>query len=114
MYYDFRKAYDLVDSRKLLRKLFHYGLDNSALNLIANYFSDRYQGVKFNRKLSALMSIRLGVPQVSVLGPLFFLPMINDLAFILELACKMFADDTILYDADMDLNIFLNRFLSKN
>jgi hypothetical protein len=39
--------------------------------------------------------------------------MINDLAFILELACKMFADDSTLYDADMELNILLNRFLSK-
>ena len=55
LFIDFRKAFDLVDSRKLLRKLFHYGFDNSALNLIANYFTDRFQGVKFNRKLSSLM-----------------------------------------------------------
>ena len=32
LFIDFRKAFDLVDSRKLLRKLFHYGFDNSALN----------------------------------------------------------------------------------
>ena len=49
---DFRKAFDLVDARKLLRKLFHYGFDNTALNLIANYFTDRYQTVKFNKKKS--------------------------------------------------------------
>jgi hypothetical protein len=47
---DFRKAFDLVDARKLLRKLFHYGFDNTALNLIANYFTDRYQTVNFNMK----------------------------------------------------------------
>jgi hypothetical protein len=40
LFIDFRKAFDLVDSRKLLRKLFHYGFDNSAINLIANYFTD--------------------------------------------------------------------------
>ena len=113
LFIDFRKAFDLVDSKLLLLKLFHYGFDNSALNLIANYFTDRFQGVKFNRKLSSLMSIKLGVPQGSVLGPLFFLLMINDLAFIMELACKMFADDTTLYDADQDLNILINRFLAK-
>ena len=113
LFIDFRKAFDLVDSRKLLRKLFHYGFDNSALNLTANYFTDRFQGVKFNRKLSSLMSIKLGAPQGSVLGPLFFLLMINDLAFIMELACKMFADDTTLYDADQELNILINRFLAK-
>jgi hypothetical protein len=36
LFIDFRKAFDLVDSRLLLRKLFHYGFDASALNLIAN------------------------------------------------------------------------------
>ena len=36
----------------------------------------------------------------SVLGPLFFLIFKNDLAFISELHCKMFADDTTLVDGD--------------
>ena len=44
LFIDFRKAFDLVDSKLLLLKLFHYGFDNSALNLIANYFADRFQG----------------------------------------------------------------------
>ena len=36
LFIDFRKAFDLVDSRILLRKIHHYGFDNQALNLIAN------------------------------------------------------------------------------
>ena len=87
LFIDFRKAFDLIDSRLLLRKLFHYGFDTSALNLIANYFTDRFQTVKFNNKKSNLMSLNLGVPQGSVLGPLFFLLFINNLAFIFELYC---------------------------
>ena len=51
--------------------------------------------------------------QTQVLGPLFFLLMINDLAYIIELMCKLFADDTTLGDVDMDLNILINRFVSK-
>jgi hypothetical protein len=47
LFIDFRKAFDLVDSKKLLRKLFHYGFDNSALDVIANYFNDRHQSVKY-------------------------------------------------------------------
>jgi hypothetical protein len=57
------------------------------------------------------MSINLGVPQGSVLGPLFFLIFINDLAFLLEeIMCKMFADDTTLYDAHEDLDKLISKF----
>jgi hypothetical protein len=50
LFIDFRKAFDLVDSKKLLRKLFHYGFYNSALDMIANYFTDRHQSVKYEKK----------------------------------------------------------------
>ena len=113
LFIDFRKAFDLVDSRKLLRKLFHYGFDNTSLDLVANYFSDRSQSVKYNFQQSQPLNIRLGVPQGSVLGPLFFLIYINDLAFMLSLNCKMFADDTTLYDADEDINKLMLKFTDK-
>jgi hypothetical protein len=113
LFIDFRKAFDLVDSKKLLRKLVHYGFDNSAIKLITNYFLDRFQGVKFKTEISPLMSILLGVPQGSVLGPLFFLLMINDLAYMIELMCKLFADDTTLGDCDKDLNSLITRFVKK-
>ena len=53
------------------------------------------------------------MPQGSVLGPLFFLIMINDLAYIIDLMCKLFADDTTLGDVDKDLNTLINRFVEK-
>ena len=79
--------------------------------MIANYFTNRFQTVKYDNKKSPLMSINLGVPQGSVLGPLFFLIMINDLAFISDLMCKMFADDTTMCDSDKDLTTLINRFV---
>ena len=87
LFIDFRKAFDLVDSRKLLRKLFHYGFDNSACSIISNYFTDRFQSVKYDKKISPIMKISLRVPPGSVLEPLFFLIMINELAFSLDLMC---------------------------
>ena len=113
LFIDFRKAFDLVDATKLLLKLFHYGFDNNSLDLIANYFTQRSQTVKFNNSNSSFESINLGVPQGSVLGPLFFLLFINDLTFIIELICKMFADDTTLYESDENLDILITKFKKK-
>ena len=114
LFIDFRKAFDLVDSSKLLRKLFHYGFDNDSIKLVANYFQCRQQIVKYNNTLTDACDIKLGVPQGSVLGPLFFLIFINDLPYVLpDLCTKLFADDTTIYLADSDLNILINKFSIK-
>ena len=98
LFIDFRKAFDTVDSKLLINKLFHYGFDNLSLKLITNYFEGRSQLVRLNDFLSTMQLIKLGVPQGSVFGPLLFLIFINDLAFLLALACKLFADDTTIYE----------------
>jgi hypothetical protein len=110
LFIDFRKAFDLVDSDLLIKKLFHYGFDNNSLELIKNYFADRKKVVKYNKTLSSKEDITLGVPQGSILSPLFFLIMINDNPYILELSCKLFADDTTLYDEGENLNLLIRKF----
>jgi hypothetical protein len=47
------------------------------------------------------------MPQGSVFGPLLFLIYVNDLPFILELASKLFADDTTLYDASDNIEVLI-------
>jgi hypothetical protein len=38
LFIDFRKAFELDDPNLLILKLFYYGFDNNAINLIRNYF----------------------------------------------------------------------------
>ena len=51
-----------------------------------------------------------GVPQGSVLGPLFFLIYINDLVDDLSSEAKLFADDTLLFTIVYDEAIAADQF----
>ena len=96
-----------------MRKLHHYGFDNLAFNLIANYLCDRFQTVKYENQKFTLLSINLGVPQGSILGPLFYLIFLNDLVFLVDLNCNMFADDTTLSESDSNTSNLISKFKKK-
>ena len=116
LFIDFRKAFELVDSRILLRKLVYYGFDNDSIELITNYFNDRSQTVKIKNKNSNFKEIKLGCVQGGTISPLLFLIFINYLAFLLKeekISCKMFADDTTLYDSDTEINPLISKFKKK-
>ncbi len=105
LFIDFKKAFDTVDSNLLLTKLFHYGFDTASLLLIADYFNNRCQKTKIGSFSSKPNLILLGVPQGSILGPLFFLIFINDLlGFLTDVSAKLFADDTTLYCSGPELD----------
>ena len=95
---DLSKAYDCLPHDLLLAKLSAYGFDESAIALIANYLSNRYQRVKIGSTFSSYLEILRGVPQGSILGPLLFNLFINDLMFFIqETEVCNFADDTTIY-----------------
>jgi hypothetical protein len=114
LFINFRKAFDLVDSRILIVKMFHYGFGNMALDLIRDYFSERQQQTNVGKSSSSFLPIKLGVPQGSVLGPLFFLLFINPLAYYMQDLFKsiLFADDTTLYQSGENLNKLIVKFKS--
>ena len=90
---DLRKAFDTVNHRILLEKLWHYGFRGVSHEYLKSYFQNRKQYVYLNNMSSDLMPITAGVPQGSILGPLCFILFINDLPLYVDAFTVLFADD---------------------
>ena len=69
----------MVDHRLLLRKLDILGLDENAVKWISSYLSQRYQSVSVDGCLSPPLPVQCGVPQGSILGPLFYVLFTGDI-----------------------------------
>ena len=73
-----------------------YGCSSSTVQWFTSYLSDRFQCTNSKGTLSDPLPVSIGVPQGSILGPLFFLLFINDLPLFLpqNTTLTMFADYT--------------------
>ena len=68
---DLSKAFGTINHKLLIAKVDAYGFSEPSLKLIYNQLKDRLQHVKINSTLSEWSELIQGVPQASVLGPLF-------------------------------------------
>jgi len=78
LYVDFKKAFDSVPHIRLLKKLDAYGIKGKLWNWIKTFITNHKQRVCVNRLPSSWSNVINGMPQSSVLGPLFFIIYIND------------------------------------
>ena len=94
VFLDLRKVFDTVDHLLLINKLKSLGVAGKSLEWLRSYLSGRVQQ---SMCVNAL-SLTMGVPQGSMLGPLFFLVYINGIQSELQHSkMTMFADDMVFY-----------------
>lgn len=104
IFIDLMKAFDCVDHKILIQKLEKYGILGNSLELLKNYLKNRKQYVYLNNKKSHLLTVKCGIPQGSILGPLLFSIYVNDI-FDLPLNGKilLFADDAVIIYGETSL-----------
>ena len=98
---DLSAAFDTINHKLLLGKLKkNYGVTGIALSWFESYLSDRKASVKVGNSTSTPLTITIGVPQGSILGPLLFVLYTKELESIAKhygLLVELYADDTQLY-----------------
>ena len=98
VFLDFSKAFDTLDHQILFTTLERYGIRDVALQWIKSYFSCRQQFVQISQTCSPMQTVKCGVPQGSILGPLFFILYIDDLPKTSKLTeLLLFADYTSIF-----------------
>jgi hypothetical protein len=99
---DLSAAFDTIDHQILLDRLSSwFGLNGTVLAWFKSYLSDRVQSVKIGSTLSEPTTLKFGVPQGSVLGPILYSmytsPLSNVISAYDNLKYHFYADDTQLY-----------------
>ena len=97
IYTDFQKAFDSVQHKRLLHKLSVYGIQGKLLIWIKSFLTNRRQRVLLNGSPSDWEAVVSGVPQGTIMGPIFFLLFVNDVPNTLNCKVMLFADDAKLY-----------------
>ena len=99
IYLDMSKAFDTANHARLLRKLHQYGFGGNLLTWLESYLHNRFQRVTIlGATSSPLLTVTLGVPQESILGPMLFLLYVNSLPDAVRSSqIAAFADGTKIF-----------------
>ncbi|CAJ1057143.1 RNA-directed DNA polymerase from mobile element jockey [Xyrichtys novacula] len=99
VFFDIEKAYDMMWKEGLLIKLQGMGIGGRVFNWVKDFLNDRKIQVRIGTEISSKYEVRNGTPQGSVVSPLLFLIMINDVFSEVpaDIGSSLFADDGALW-----------------
>ena len=101
---DLEKAFDLVWHRGLLYKMTQKGLNGNIVNFVADFLSNRSIQVRVGAAMSSSYELQNGTPQGSVISPLLFLLMIDDIDEPEDgVKLSLFADDSAAWKSGSNL-----------
>jgi len=121
VFIDLKNAFDLMWRQGLLHKLRKMGVTGRTYHFIRDFLTDRVMQVRVGGCLSDEVELANGTPQGSVISPLLFIIMMNDMPIDRLHGCQLslFADDATTYTSGSDLQImtkntqkYLNRIES--
>ena len=96
--FDFTKAFDTVLHRIVCNKVKDLEINPYVINWLIDFLSNRKQRVAVDGNITEFLDINRGVPQGTVLGPVLFSVMVNDISPDEPNSCQLvkFADDISL------------------
>lgn len=111
VFFDVEKAYDMLWKEGLLIKLDQIGIEGKLYNWIKEFLIERNIKVKIGEYISRKGIIENGTPQGSVISPLLFIIMINDVFATIDknVNKSLFADDGALWFRGRNVEYIVNK-----
>jgi len=113
VFIDLEKAYDMVNKHVLLWKLLRYGISGRMIRFFHSFLSNWTFQVRVGSTLSLTKRLENGTPQGSVLSPILFSLMINDLTERITSPAALYADDFCFWKCGSDITL-LNQLCQRS
>ena len=108
VFLDFEKAYDMLWRKGLMTKLKNLGINGNMFSFINDFIENRTFQVKVGAEMSDTKLLENGTPQGSIISPILFLVMINDIDVgNTGVDLSLFADDSATYKSGKNINQLL-------